>query len=251
MNLILLHDDDLLPSDEGTAQLTDARRVGHIHKVLRAAPGDHLVVGRLGGNTGTAEVIALSPQAVTLRLGALRTPPPPRLPVLLVLALPRPKVVRRALSDLATLGVERIVLLNAARVEKSFWSSPLLAEAAIARALHLGLEQGRDTVPPEVLLRRRFRPFVEDELPALAAGRRCLVAHPYADAALSASPGPTALAVGPEGGWVDFELALLQSAAGFLPVSLGPRVLRTETALPYLLGAMGHVQNCHMDASIL
>ena len=218
--------------------LTADRRAAHIRTVLQARVGDRLVVGRLGGDTGTAEVRDITPDAVTLSV-ALDTPPPPRTPVLLVLALPRPKVIRRTLQDLATLGVARVVLVNAARVEKSFWSSPLLSPEAVGQALRLGLEQARDTRPPEVLLRPRLRPFVEDELPALLAGRRCLLAHPSAETPLPRpAPGePVALAVGPEGGWVPFEVALLE-AAGFQPVSVGPRILRTETALPYLLGAL-------------
>lgn len=239
MNLLLLDDRDFPSADPTHAVVTDARRCGHICGVLRAVPGDRLVVGRLRGALGTGTVQAASAEQVVLSV-VLETPPPPRLPVLLLLALPRPKVLRRTLQDLAALGVARLVLLQAARVEKGFWDSPLLSPEAIDSALRLGLEQARDTRPPEVLLRRRFRPFVEDELPALAEGHRCLLAHPYAPTPLSPSvPGePVALAVGPEGGWVEFEVGLLETAAGFQAVSVGPRILRSETALPYLLGRL-------------
>jgi RsmE family RNA methyltransferase len=89
-----------------------------------------------------------------------------------------------------------------------------------------------------VLLRPRFRPFVEDELSGLTAGSLCLVAHPD-----SAQPcpgnlaGPFTLAIGPEGGFIPFEIDLL-SRQGFRPVHLGPRPLRVETAVPALLGRL-------------
>jgi RsmE family RNA methyltransferase len=52
-----------------------------------------------------------------------------------------------------------------------------------------------------------------------------------------ARPGRVALAIGPEGGWVDFELTLL-AARGFVPFSLGERILRVEVAVPYALGQL-------------
>ena len=61
----------------------------------------------------------------------LRSDPPPKIPLTVVLALPRPKVLNRILLDLTSLGVSRIVLLNSWRVEKSYWSSPALDESAL------------------------------------------------------------------------------------------------------------------------
>jgi RsmE family RNA methyltransferase len=43
------------------------------------------------------------------------------------------------------------------------------------------------------------------------------------------------LAIGPDGGWVPFEIDLL-ARCGFVPVSLGPRVLRVEVAVSYIIG---------------
>lgn len=235
MNLILLDGGDFV--DDDRVRLTDPRRTKHIRSVHRAQVGDRLVVGRLGGAIGQGTVEEIGPAAVALRV-TLDQPPPPRAPVLLVLALPRPKALRRILQHLATLGVDQIVLVNAYRVEKSFWSSPLLSDDAIAAAFRLGLEQARDTIAPKLQQARRFKPFVQDSLPALAAGRRCLLAHPHAEAPCPRGvPEPIALAVGPEGGWIDYERGLLE-AAGFTTVSLGPRILRTESALPTLLGRL-------------
>ena len=233
MNLILLESADFV--SEGRVQLFD-RRLLHVRKVHRAQVGDRLVVGLLDGAIGEGVVTRLDASVLELSV-TLNGAPPPRAPVLLLLALPRPKALRRILQHVSTLGVEEVVLLNAYRVEKSFWSSPILSPASIDQALRLGLEQARDTRRPRVRLCRRFKPFVEDELPGLSAGRRRLLAHPYAGPCPRGVSEPLALAVGPEGGWIDYERGLLASV-GFEEVSLGNRILRTESAISVLLGRL-------------
>lgn len=196
-------------------------------------PGRRLLVGLRDGMIGAGEVEHVAQAHARIRF-TLDREPPPALPLTLLLALPRPKMLRRVLRGAAELGIKRIWLVNSSRVEKSYWQSPLLASPVLDAYLAAGLEQAGDTVLPRVELRRRFRPFVEDELPAIAAGSLRLVAHPAAGAALAAAgDAPVTLAIGPEGGFTDFEIALL-GAAGFTACSLGPRVLRVETALPVL-----------------
>jgi RsmE family RNA methyltransferase len=163
--------------------------------------------------------------------------PPPRSGVSLVLAMPRPKALRRVIPAVASLGIDRVVLANAARVEKSYFDSKVLAPAFLDGLVDLGLEQARDTRPPRIEVRERFRPFVEDELDGWAGASVRLAPHP---AALAAVPRvdaerPVTLAIGPDGGWVPFEVDLLEHA-GFTPVSLGARVLRVEVAVSYVLG---------------
>lgn len=235
MNLILL-----LPEDgvDGLGRVRlRGRRLGHVLEVHRAAVGDELRVGLLGGGIGVGRVLALTPEALEMEVRIDRPAPSP-LPVTLVLALPRPKALRRVLRAAASLGVKRIVLLNASRVERSYWQSPYLETAAITEQLMLGLEQARDTVLPEVLIRTRFKPFVEDELPQLAAGTLPLVAHPDATADCPRNAGcAVTLAVGPEGGFIPYEIERLV-CCGFTPVSLGERILSTETAVPALLARL-------------
>jgi RsmE family RNA methyltransferase len=134
--------------------------------------------------------------------------------------------------------VKQIYLLNSYRVEKSFWNSPLLQPEKLQEQFLLGLEQTVDTILPEVHLRKLFKPFVEDELPAIIKGTTALVAHPFADASFPASvAGPATLAIGPEGGFIPYEIEKLQEC-GFVSVSLGERILRVETAVPVLLGRL-------------
>ena len=159
----------------------------------------------------------------------------------LLLAAPRPKALKRLWPQLAALGLGRVVILNASRVEKCYFSSQWLDPAAYRPLLVEGLTQAGLTRLPEVLVRPRFKPFVEDELDSLFPGSRRLLAHPgpcagLADGGVGARP---LLAVGPEGGWTEYELRLLQ-ARGFTRCSLGARTLRTDTACVALLAVLAH-----------
>jgi len=234
MNLLLLSPEDFFAPE---IVRISGRRHRHLLEILRAGPGQPLRAGLLNGKLGSAQVVAQTPELTTLSV-ALTDPPPPPAPLTLLLALPRPKAFRRLLQGVTTFGIKRIILLNTARVEKSFWQSPFLAQDVLHEQLLLGLEQARDTILPEVLLRPRFRPFVEDELPQLAADTLRLLAHPGSSLPCpSAVAGAVTMAIGPEGGFVPFEVELL-TAQGFAAVHLGARPLRVETAVPALLGRL-------------
>jgi RsmE family RNA methyltransferase len=234
VNLVLLSPDDLTGPDR--ARLT-GRRLAHVRGVHRAEVGDGLTVGLLGGLMGRGTVLRVDDQSLDLGL-TLDQEPPPKRPLTLVVAVPRPKVLNRLVAAATSLGAARIVLLNAWKVEKAYWASPRMRPDSLREQMLLGLEQARDTVLPDLRLARLFRPFVEDELPALAAGGTCLYAHPGTGGepprVLAA---PVTLAIGPEGGWIDAEVRSLGNA-GLAPLDLGPRILRTETALAVLVGRL-------------
>lgn len=234
MNLILLYDTDFI--DEDRVRLTDYR-AEHIRKVHRAVSGDRLKTGLLNGRMGYGEILACDNHEVVLQACFDQLPPAP-LPLTLILALPRPRMLARSLQHISTLGVKRLILLNTHRVEKSYWMSPELNPEKIRNNLILGLEQARDTQLPEVTLETRFRPFVEDRLPDLVKGTRGLVAHPgSAQACPRGVDGPTTLAIGPEGGFIPYEVEQL-NAAGLQPVHMGERILRVETAVTALLSRL-------------
>jgi RsmE family RNA methyltransferase len=234
MNLLVLLAEDFLAP--GRARIT-GRRLRHVTEVHRAAVGSELAVGLLDGPLGRGRVVALDGEAVDLEV-VLDQPPPPRLPLTLVLALPRPKVLNRTLAAAASLGVARIYLVNAWKVEKSYWSSPRMAEANLLLQRLLGLEQARDTRLPELHLRRLLRPFAEAELPGLCAGTLALLAHPGApEGCPRGVAGPVTLVIGPEGGFIPAEVDLLVRS-GCRPVHLGGRVLRVETAVAALVGRL-------------
>ena len=244
MNLILLLEEDWIESDHRVRLL--GRRRQHVLNVHRAGLGDELRVGRLGGAVGYGRIVHIDESALEMEV-RLEADPPPPLAVSLVLALPRPPVLGRVLISVTSMGVKQIILLNAGGVEKSFWQSRALAEGSIFEQCLLGLEQARDTQMPQVLLRKRFMPFVEDELKGLIAGGQGFVAEPASTPASTPNPtslptpsfpgqqvGPALLAVGPESGWNSHELGCLESA-GLERISLGVRPLRVETVLPALL----------------
>ncbi len=213
------------------------RRLTHIQEVHRAEAGATLRVGLLGGNMGTGQLLRLDPTEAELTI-ELNQAPPAKLPITLLLALPRPKMLRRVLQTVACMGVPRLVLLNSYRVEKSFWQTPFLEPAAIREQLLLGLEQARDTVLPEVVIEKRFKPFVEDRLPQWVIGTRGLVGHPGDfPACPRALTEAVTLAIGPEGGWIPYEIEKLADA-GLQPVQLGDRILRVETAVSALLARL-------------
>lgn len=234
MNLIVLFDEDFAAANRVVLR---GRRAEHVRAVHRAKVGEWLTVGMADGKTGRGEVVHMAGDEIELRVALDRDPPPP-LPVTLVLALPRPKVLNRVIAGATSLGVKRIFLINAWRVEKSYWSTPRLSPGNLRMQAILGLEQARDTRMPSIETRRLFRPFVEEELPAIANGTRALLAHPAAAGQCPrALNEPVTLAIGPEGGFIEAEVASLQRV-GFEAVSLGPRVLRVETAVAALLARL-------------
>ncbi|WP_447652076.1 16S rRNA (uracil(1498)-N(3))-methyltransferase [Pseudomonas abietaniphila] len=234
MNLLLLEDADFIASDR--VVLRD-RRLKHMQEVHRSEVGDSLRVGRVGGLLGSAELLRLEPREAELSVVFDREPPA-KLPLTLILALPRPKMLRRVFQTAATMGVPKVILVNSYRVEKSFWQTPFLEPAAIREQLILGLEQARDSVLPEIVIEKRFKPFVEDRLPAIVDGTLGLVGHPGDFPACPRGvEQPVTLAIGPEGGWIPYEIDLLR-ASGMNPVQLGERILRVETAVTALLARL-------------
>jgi RsmE family RNA methyltransferase len=235
MNLLLLQPEDL-GNHTNCIRLNDAR-AAHIRNVLRAATGDTLKIGLLNGLTGSATITAMTDAGISLEF-ELHTPPPAKLPLTLLLALPRPKMARRIIRAATELGVAEIILLNSYRVEKSYWQSPLVSDETLHKAMLEGLEQAGDTLLPILRRATRFKPFVEDELPSLLEDKMGLLAHPYAKLGPPQSVKQNCLlAIGPEGGFIPYECDKL-IAAGMQSFSLGPRILKTETAVSTLIGRL-------------
>ena len=234
MNLVLLLESDFLSA--GMVRI-EGRRLEHIRAVHRVKLGDELAVGVLEGRIGKGRLTRLDNDCLEMTV-ALEAAPPPKLPLTLLLALPRPKVLNRVLAAATSLGVGRIFLINAWRVEKSYWKSPRLTEENLLLQRILGLEQAKDTQLPELHLRRLLRPFAEEELPGLVAHTHALVAHPGSPTPCPRNLAqPVTLAIGPEGGFLPAEIELL-GRAGFQAVDLGPRILRVETAVAALVARL-------------
>ncbi len=230
MNVLLFDEaDEVAPGRVVVA----GRRLRHVREILRAKPGDELAVGKLGGALGRARIARLDDLGLELEVTLEREPPPPH-PAALAVALPRPPSLRKVLQQATALGVKGISFFASARVEKSYWQSSALRPDALREQLLLGLEQAGDTRVPELTFAKRFRAFVTEHLPTLAAGAPVFAAHPGHARADFARAERCVIVVGPEGGFVDDELAALERA-GARFVGLGPRVLRVETAVVALL----------------
>lgn len=236
MNRILFEPNEIGP--DGIARVRDAR-AEHILKVLHGERGQTLKTGEVNGPLGTGEIVAIADGEVAVKVQHADAGLEPWAD--LILAPPRPRVMKRMLPQLAALGVGRLVLVGAQKVEKDFWGATLLKEAIYRPLLIDGLMQGAvASRVPEILVRRNFGKFVREELDAcFGTAARRIVAHPYGDscAETQGRGGRLVLAVGPEGGWTDAEVELLESK-GFARRSLGPRILRTDTATVALLARL-------------
>jgi RsmE family RNA methyltransferase len=238
MNILLLEPAEIAP--DGTAILRGPR-AEHVRAVLRAGAGQTLRAGLLGGALGQATVEQVTAEAVHVRCALPFSGQPPPAEDVLLLAVPRPKVLLRLFAHAAALGFARILLFRSWRVEKSHLQSRALREEEYQPMLRAGLEQAGRTLLPQVQFFARFRPFVEDDLPGLGLPESRFVAHPTArtTTAQLALPGrrPFALAIGPDGGFLPYEVEAL-AHAGFLPVATGGPPLRTETAVAVLTGQL-------------
>ena len=241
----------LLPAanfQHDTAHINDLAQIAHVNKVLNAKVGDVLKIGQLGGRLGSSIIKDIAPDSIELGEIKLTINPPPKLNLTVVLALPRPKVLRRLIMDMTALGVNDIILINSYRTQKSYWQSPMLAR--LDEFVVEGLQQGIDTVAPLISLQKRFKPFVEDELASLITNR-AIVAHPYSALSFAqyvqqlentepphrsvSSLLPNMVFIGAEGGWIDYEIDLL-AEQGCTAVNIGARILRTEAAVNVILG---------------
>lgn len=232
MNRILFEPDEIV---DGLATFADFR-AEHVLNILHGEVGQVLKTGVVNGRIGTSEIIAIEDGRIIVRTAHTEESLKPW--VDLMLAPPRPRVMKRLLPQLAALGVGRIVLVGAKKVEKDFWGATLLKEANYRPLLLDGLMQAGTSILPTLETVRNFRRWVRDELDAAFPTANRVVAHPYEGATVSPAPAVAEdrllLAVGPEGGWTDDEVELLETK-GFRRLSLGPRILRTDTALIALL----------------
>lgn len=236
VNFLLLDRTEL--AADGEVTLRD-RRATHLRQVLAVEVGQTLRAGIIDGPRAAAVVLAIAGETVTVRVTTTQPTPPPR--DVLLLAVPRPKVLLRLYAAAAALGFGQLVLFRCWRVEKSHLQSKALDPTVQREHLLHGLEQAGRTHLPRITFAPLFKPMVEDLLPTLGLPPQRFVAHPTAAvrthelAPLGA--GPFALAIGPDGGFLPYEVDRLVDQ-GLLPITCGPEPQRTEVAVALLAGQL-------------
>ena len=254
MNRILFEKEEL---SGGRATFSDGR-AEHVLNVLHGTVGQVLKTGEIDGLVGTSVITeirglhereagsaqrgsGLLAGTVTVTCSHTERAAEPWFD--LVLAPPRPRVLKRLLPQLAALGVGKIVLVGAEKVEKAFWGAQLLKAENYRPLLIEGLMQCGTARMPTIRCERNFRRYVESAAAVEFAGCDLIVAHPYASATQPPPDTPRppnvrpVLAIGPEGGWTDGEVEMLEDS-GFRRHSLGDRILRTDTATIALIAQL-------------
>lgn len=241
MNMLLFAPAELI---EGSRLRIEGERATHMREVLKVGVGSAVRVGELGGGRGQALVCSIAADHIVLEVQRPLGPAEQRPRIDLALALPRPQSLKKILQDISAIGVDSLTLFASARVEKSYFHSPLLKEENLSQYVRLGLEQGMSTAAPQISIVHRLRDL---QIGGLQTGgsRRSLLLHPGAAEDLLSLSGRrpfsaddrVQLVIGPEGGFRDEEV-LRFIADGCEPVCLLERVLRVETAVCVGLGQL-------------
>jgi 16S rRNA (uracil1498-N3)-methyltransferase len=230
-----------LASDGVLHLLAEEQR--YLFKVLRLGPGDHFAVINGCGALWSAELQSSEQARLLHPLDApLEQQAPPRPSLVLAAAVVKRDfevVIRMAVE----LGVDRFIPLLCERtavqgqLRLERWRS--IASEAAEQCERLWLPQLDPPLPLPDLL-RAVRSEVGQPTSAFWATTRSSLSLPGLDAALttlSEQPSVVVVACGPEGGWCPEEEQLALSA-GWQPVDLGPRILRSSTACVSALSAL-------------
>jgi 16S rRNA (uracil1498-N3)-methyltransferase len=219
--------------DEATATLTGAQ-AEHMTRVLRAQPGMEADVVA-GGHVFHAQVVAVSGGEVRFNLIA-ELEADPALPITLVMAVYKFDHMEWAIEKATELGVAAIVPVIARRTEKHLAVAAQKRAERWRRIAHEAAQQSRRCDVPLVYdpepLAARVRAASEAARIVLAEQERTTTLRNALEEAVAAAGTEMPaleIAIGPEGGWAPEEEALFD-ANGWRAASLGPRILRAETA---------------------
>jgi 16S rRNA (uracil1498-N3)-methyltransferase len=219
--------------DEATASISGAQ-AEHMARVLRAQPGMEADVVA-GGHVFHAQVAAVSPHEVRFNLVA-ELEADPALPVTLVMSIYKFDRMEWAIEKAAELGVAAIAPVIARRTEKHLGQAAEKRVERWRRIVHEAAQQSRRSDVPimrdPVPLPQLARSGAQGARIVLAEQERTTTLRAIVDEAVIAAENDMPaleIAIGPEGGWAPEEEALFD-ANGWRAASLGPRILRAETA---------------------
>jgi 16S rRNA (uracil1498-N3)-methyltransferase len=230
--------------DEATATIVGTQ-AEHMARVLRAQPGMEADVVA-GGHIFHAQVAAVTLGEVRFNLIA-EFEADPALPVTLVLAIYKFDHMEWALEKATELGVAAIVPAISRRTEKHLAQAAEKRVERWRRIVHEAAQQSRRSDVPLIHdpapLSNRVRAASDAMRIVLAEQERTTTLRSAVEEAVAAAQAEMPrmeIAIGPEGGWAPEEEALFD-ANGWRAVSLGPRILRAETAA---IAALAVVASC-------
>ncbi len=219
--------------DEATATLA-GQQAEHMARVLRAQPGMEADVVA-GGRVFHAQVAAVAPNEVRFNLLA-EFQADPALPVTLVMSVYKFDRMEWAIEKATELGVAAIAPVIARRTEKHLGLAAEKRAERWRRIANEAAQQSRRSDVPVIHdpapLNQRVRMAASGARIVLAEQERTTTLRVVVDEAVSSAQNEVPvleLAIGPEGGWAPEEEALFD-ANGWRAASLGPRILRAETA---------------------
>lgn len=263
MNLLLLQDPSVPAKRHGmSAASVDSQKVifkisapyaEHIYSILKKQPNDDLRVGIVNRGILNATIHSCERDSCILSIPITwesEIVTPSFTPTHLILALPRPKALLRIIENAVSIGISRIDLIESWRVEKSYFSSPKLAQTVLDEAITRGLEQGRLVHAPELNVTRGFRHYLEDVYPATSDGLNIanterFLMHPGSVARWQAdelhNSLPVSLAIGPEGGFIEKECESF-ARSGFRKIGLFDAIVKTEVAVTAALSQLSLIR---------
>ena len=199
----------------------------HLSQVLRAKVGQEFDIAAVG-EIRHGRISSIGPERVEFELGEVITNSGTVLAITIALSIFKFDRMEWAIEKCTELGVAKIIPVMAARTEPHLASAAGKRTERWKRLAHVASEQSRRVIPPEI-----FEPVRVDELLLGSSGVRIVLSEIEDELMLKdAIPqhvASLALAFGPEGGWKQEELDAFQSA-GWISASLGPTILRAETA---------------------
>jgi len=216
----------ITPDEAATGLPSDDARTRHLRETVGLAVGGSFHVGVVNGPRGIATIVALTP-LLTFSV-AWEKSPQARLPLAVIVGLPRPQTAKKVLHDLASLGAARIIFFESAKGDPGYLTSSLWKDGEWREHVLKGTEQACSTLVPEVARVGSLAEAVA--LVAADAWKVALDPYEATGAPELSTPARTAvLAIGPERGFAESERATLR-AAGFSFAHLGDRILRVEAA---------------------
>lgn len=238
MNICLFSPEEILnPLD------IQDERAQHILKILHKKEGECFSAGIIGGQAGTAVIKKIdveekksSDGKKTFKGGKIYFDFKPEsdgkklYPLKMIIGFPRPIQLKRLLRDMASLGVQEVHLTGTELGEKSYLKSDLATKGEAEKFLLDGSVQAGSTQIPKLFIHQTLKNCLEQiDLEGKLLALDNIEPSQSLSCALKEKPQKAVAAIGSERGWTNYERQLFRQN-GFELLSMGKRILRTETA---------------------